>query len=258
MNNKNDNNQLDTKIEVVTPENIRFSYRLAGPLLRMHAYIFDFLFMVLFFVMMFFLYVEIIKYLPNTDSVFVYYINGFLFVLSFLVYWFGNALLESVFNGQTFGKMIMGIRVLTIDGQPIHYQQAILRNIIRTADFVLGPFLILFMGCNSKMMRLGDIAARTMVVMEESEKKNRAIIRFKHPEIKTMIERIPADFEISPELSRALSVYVHRRIAVSQQRRWEIAYPLSSRLTQKMKWANSLNPDLVLCSIHQWNLDQEK
>ena len=35
--------QLDTRVQVITPENIAFQYRVAGPFLRLPAYLIDML-----------------------------------------------------------------------------------------------------------------------------------------------------------------------------------------------------------------------
>ena len=48
--------------------------------------------------------------------------------------WFYVGLFEALWNGQTPGKRLMGIRVVSVEGQPITPFQAILRNILRVVD----------------------------------------------------------------------------------------------------------------------------
>ena len=55
-------------------------------------------------------------------------------LLAFAVSWFYFGLFETFWNGQTPGKRMMGLRVLSVTGQPINAMQAILRNILRAVD----------------------------------------------------------------------------------------------------------------------------
>ena len=64
-------------------------------------------------------------------------------IAMFVLEWFYGGIFETYMNGQTPGKWVMGIRVLTVDGQPINGLQAVLRNILRTVD--LYPMLSLEM-----------------------------------------------------------------------------------------------------------------
>ncbi|NTW99865.1 MAG: RDD family protein, partial [Geobacteraceae bacterium] len=41
-------------------------------------------------------------------------------IAMFLLEWFYGGVFETYMNGQTPGKRVMGIRVLTVDGQPIN------------------------------------------------------------------------------------------------------------------------------------------
>ena len=51
-----------------------------------------------------------------------------------MLFWFYGGLFETFWNGQTPGKRLLGIRVITLDGQPINALQAILRNVLRIVD----------------------------------------------------------------------------------------------------------------------------
>lgn len=63
----------------------------------------------------------------------------------------------------------MGIRVVSIEGQPITPLQALLRNILREVD--AQPIVFYQVGLRTAMLnrrfqRLGDLACGTMVVVE--------------------------------------------------------------------------------------------
>ncbi|MFP6659513.1 MAG: RDD family protein, partial [Pirellulales bacterium] len=118
--------QLNTTIRVVTPENIAFEYRIAGPSRRLLAYLIDLMLRCFIFF---------------ACSILVGWTFGILglwgfgaalfVVLWFLFDWFYGGILETFWNGQTVGKKAMGLRVLTAEGQPINGMQAVMRNILR-------------------------------------------------------------------------------------------------------------------------------
>src|SRR5262249_234632 len=89
--------------------------------------------------------------------------------VAFVVSWFYGGLFETFWNGQTPGKRIMHIRVITVDGRPIRGWQAVLRNVLRTADSL--PFVGIVAATRTKRsQRLGDLFAGTMVVIEEPQR----------------------------------------------------------------------------------------
>ena len=124
--------QIDATVEVVTPENIAVQYRVAGPCRRFAAYLLDLIIRAL--ILLF------IGILCSTMSFFIGGVSDFfLLVVMFVVGWFYGGLFETYWNGQTPGKRMLGIRVLTTKGQPISGWQAVLRNIVRIVD--MGPIV---------------------------------------------------------------------------------------------------------------------
>jgi len=75
---------------------------------------------------------------------------------------------EGLWSGQTPGKRVMRLRVVSEAGQPITFEQSLTRNLVRNFDFI--PFgygiglVALF--ANGRGKRLGDLAAGTVVVRE--------------------------------------------------------------------------------------------
>lgn len=68
--------------------------------------------------------------------------------------------------GQTIGKMALNIVVVAEDGEPIEYEKAAIRTVLRIVDalpfaYLVGIILILV---TDRKQRLGDIAADTVVV----------------------------------------------------------------------------------------------
>jgi uncharacterized RDD family membrane protein YckC len=73
---------------------------------------------------------------------------------------------ESLWEGQTFGKKIMKIKVIKIDGYQASFGDYLIRWLFRTIDVLIGSGIIgiIFISTNKKSQRLGDIAAGTAVI----------------------------------------------------------------------------------------------
>ncbi len=125
----NHSGQIDTLIEIVTPENIAFEYRVAGPFHRLPAYLIDVVIRVgaAVIALLAFMWMFSIVAAPGLGL-------GLGLVVWFVVEWLYGGLFETFWNGQTPGKRLMRLRVVSIDGQPINAFQAVLRNVLRAVD----------------------------------------------------------------------------------------------------------------------------
>ena len=242
------NNQLDTVIRIVTPENIAFSYQLASLSQRAIAYCIDM--MVLVFVELLIgcllLFLVSFLYLPGGFALAV------MFISVFLLYWFLGAFFETVWNGQTPGKRLLGIRVLSTEGQPINSFQAVLRNILRLADLqpgISGGVAFANMLCNKRFQRFGDLLSGTMVIVDENTYGRHELVKFKHPDIFRVTEMLPP-IALTPGTLKALALYVHRRKAVSPRRREHIAAVLAVPLIERHGLPENVSYDLLLCAVY--------
>src|SRR5260370_4844982 len=79
-------------------------------------------------------------------------------------------LFEIVWNGQTPGKRMVGIRVIRENGYPMRPIDAVIRNLVRVVDWLPGAYGIgvLTMLLNKRPKRLGSLATGTIVVRERS------------------------------------------------------------------------------------------
>lgn len=157
---------LDTTIEIETPEHVRFNYHVVGPARRLVAWLIDlviqgFILMFLTAILaMFSLLVEIGEGISA----------GLSLVVLFAMQWGYSASFEGVWGGLTPGKAWSGIRVVCDDGRPLDVATAVLRNLLRAADFL--PFgyavALVVMTRDARFRRLGDLAAGTIVIDERS------------------------------------------------------------------------------------------
>jgi uncharacterized RDD family membrane protein YckC len=88
----------------------------------------------------------------------------------FLVFFGYFAIFEILWNGQTPGKRIIGIRVIKDSGRPLTAAESIGRNLLRIVDqmpgfYALGMIVALL---NTRNQRLGDLVAGSLVVRESS------------------------------------------------------------------------------------------
>ena len=82
--------------------------------------------------------------------------------LGLLYYGLGEAL-----TGQTLGKKLLGLKVVSADGSPAGTGQVVIRTLLRVVDqfpiaYLLGFVVMLATGKQRK--RIGDIVAKTRVV----------------------------------------------------------------------------------------------
>jgi uncharacterized RDD family membrane protein YckC len=259
-------NALDTTIAVVTPENIAFEYQLAGPFRRLPAYLIDVatrwavILLVVFTLMM-------IGLLSNVLSMGSFLVATGL-VVYFLISWFYGTFFETYFNGRTVGKWACGLRVICVDGRPIDGTRAVIRNLVRVAD--VAPFAALssfvdqaspifwiptgmvgFVSviCTKRMQRLGDLAAGTMVVVDEKSWRL-PVTKIEDPRVPALASYIPGDYRVTRSMARTLAVYCERRAYLTPARRREIAMHLTTPLIEKFEFRADVDPDLLMVALY--------
>ena len=271
--------QVDNTFRLTTPENISFEYQLAGPFRRLFPYILDLLIVSAMYAAVTFLLWLIIA-LISVASAFLqlFDIAEFLFAIGaaalpigwFFMYWFYGAYMETYYNGRTFGKMLVRLRVISTDGHAIDGTQATLRNLFRMIDLMpLVPvagllesndipqglvlptavFGLVVMSLSPKFQRLGDLVAGTMVVNEEGS-RDPHVQAFADSRVPQLAELIPSSFYVSNSLSKAVAVYVERREQLGVARSGEIAAKLAGSLIERFGLPADTDADLLICSLY--------
>ena len=251
---------LDVTYDVIAPENILFRYVIAGPFLRIWAWLWDVaiihLWLILSNVGASLLFIQMTRALEGKwEDVLIALFWTFGIANIFFSIWFWNATCEALFSGRTFGKMICGLRTVTISEGAISVEQAFLRNILRAADWALAPFMVVVMGKTDRMARLGDLVAGTIVVNERVMKEKKRPISFNEEKILTIASHIPDEFVVSESLRGALSIYLARRLDTAPARRYELAAPLAGALARRMSFSYQVDPDAFLCALWQKTLN---
>ena len=149
-------------VTVQTPEGISFPLFVASPLTRGLALMVDRACMAVV--------VSILAFICNWFELFSRDFAGALsMILIFLVTIGYHVALEWLWRGQTFGKRLLGLRVMDAEGLRLQFSQVLVRNLLRFVDSL--P-LYLVGGLSSfispRGQRLGDLAAGTIVVRAPS------------------------------------------------------------------------------------------
>ena len=244
---------LDTTVRLVTPERVEFRYPLAGPFRRSVSYLIDLATLSVLVVAG--VLVSLALTLGTPSGL------GLIFGIFFALTWGYGGFCEGVFNGQTPGKKAVGIRVMTTEGVPITGSQAALRNLIGAAEgpiwfFVVGgpiPFLyfggVASMVLTSRFQGLGDLAAGTMVVIEEPRFSSK-VPRVEPGVVEPLLPLLPLRVSAGSELARGLSDYVRHRTRFGRDRREEIARHLAGPLRERYDLPARASADAVLCAFY--------
>ena len=149
------------QLEVETPDHVVLRYDLAGGGNRGFAALVDFVLAALVFIGALYAFSLVTNTLPAAGPFF-----GVLVLFTFTLAWSYFVLLEWLWQGQTVGKRLYGLRVIRDDGAPAGFVAVLIRNVIRIVDFLpvfygVGLLMIIF---TSRSQRLGDLAAGTYVV----------------------------------------------------------------------------------------------
>jgi len=146
---------LDTVFITETPEGIALPLRPAGMAARSFAYLIDAL-----------LRVAILIAAASVLGAMSRFGTGLFLILTFGLEWLYPVVFELMPAAATPGKRAMGLRVVMDSGLPVTPAAALVRNLLRAADFLpvgyaLGLLMLLV---RPDFKRLGDLAAGTLVV----------------------------------------------------------------------------------------------
>jgi len=205
------NNQLlDSVSTVQTPEGIDIYLKVAGVWPRSVAWVIDLLIRGL-------IYAVLAFFLSKLGE----FGTGLMLIGLFFMEWFYPVFFEVLNKGMTPGKKYLKLQVLNSDGTPIGWSPSLLRNILRTVDFL--PFFyglgFLSMLMNERFQRLGDLAADTIVVYYQDSAPEQTIPEQSIPER----AHIKADFNLNLKEQQSIIRYAERANELSDARMQELA-----------------------------------
>ena len=183
-----------------------------------------------------------------------------LLMLPFLLY---HVVLEATMNGQSLGKKIMGIKVVSENGGRPSISQLLIRWFIRTSDYslliiiillpyasVLGPqiywgiagaFLLLIADLvlvnTRRQQRLGDILGHTVLINTRQKEKLTDTIFLEVTD--TYVPQFPQIMQLSDRDINALKGIID---TVKKHKDYNMAYAASEKIKAHLKIDTSLEP----------------
>lgn len=175
------------QVQIATPFNIELEFEIAPFYRRMFAYLIDFTLLLMFFISMKYLYYG--GFSRSTPEVLQTHMGVDILTISIpmLLY---SLVSEVMLHGQTIGKKLLNIRVISLDGGEPSLGQFIIRWMFKAFEWpfffgytiftgeslfayivitgFLGVIVVIIIAISKRNQRLGDIAANTVVVNTES------------------------------------------------------------------------------------------
>jgi uncharacterized RDD family membrane protein YckC len=149
----------DDRLNIDTPENVAVGFSVAGIGSRFLAALVDTVIIVVLQVL------AILPVLLLTDASSAW-IFALLSLIAFCFFWGYYVFFEMVWNGQSPGKRLVGLRVVRAEGTPEGLSESLIRNLIRLIDFLPIAYGVgvIAMFIDGRSRRLGDMAGGTMVI----------------------------------------------------------------------------------------------
>lgn len=151
-------------IKISTTQNVELEYEPAGVGYRMLSTLLDSIFMLVYVIVVLFI-IGFTSGLRNMIEDYNY-LSITLLIIAFLPLMLYHFLSEQFMNGQSFGKKIVGVKVVKIDGTQPGVGSYAIRSLMRIIDVHLinGLIAIISIAVSEKSQRLGDMAAGTTVI----------------------------------------------------------------------------------------------
>ena len=152
-----------SNLHINTTQNINLFFTTATIGERMLAYLVDLVIQIAYFIIVAFILLNNIFNNPD-------YSTSIALLLISLPIMFYSLVCESTMEGQTFGKKLLKIKVVKIDGYQAGFFDYFVRLIFAIVDIQMG-FIpgVIAMVSTKHTQRLGDLAAGTAVISEKSK-----------------------------------------------------------------------------------------
>jgi uncharacterized RDD family membrane protein YckC len=247
---------MNEQLSVETPEQIDINYQKAGIGSRFYAALLDTLLLIILIIVGTYVNITFITRLGDVLGNWLGAVGG---IVVFALFWGYYMVFEITTNGQSPGKLALGLRVIKEGGYPISFADSAIRNLVRVVDFLpfcygAGLFVMLI---NKNWQRLGDLAAGTLVV--KTSRKKDAFTGVDSKVSVSPINTSPQEFLytdwIQPELVTESELgmireYLSRRPILSDIRRHELARSIGTPIAEKMGSGGDLRYDKFLEEVY--------
>lgn len=251
---------LDLTLEIETPEQIAFSYVVAGIGSRAIAALVDAIVLVGTIALMTIVAMVVASYAGAHGALLGFAAAPWLFALYILVVfalgWGYFVLFEGFWDGQTPGKRLLHLRVVRDGGYSVTFGASAVRNLLRVVDAM--PIPIYLVGIVTALFtpsrkRLGDIAAGTFVVKESRNEPVPAATATRARGEPDVHQRVAA--QLSDDEYAVLERYALRRTQLDPERRRVLANQIAERFSPYMDAAGRSAPAAGLLRLYESERD---
>ena len=240
---------MNEHLSIETPEQIKIDYSIAGIGSRFYAALIDIA--VLTPIVLIGMYVTV-RAMIDLDQRLGNWLAAVAGVATFALQWGYYMAFEITTNGQSPGKRALGLRVIKVHGYPISFSDSVIRNLVRIVDFL--PFFygagLLAMLSNKNWQRLGDLAAGTLVVKEDTKVYPKPV---RVPTIRKSTF-VYADWIQLEQLTDAELVsireYLSRRGTLPRLRRIQLVRAIGTPIARKMGGSAPIDYELFLEELY--------
>ena len=237
------------KLTIETPEQIPLEFPLAGIGSRFLAIALDTLIQALGFLLILFIAATLLPTAARFTPRALTWAAAIFLLCGFVLYSGYYALFEIFWNGQTPGKRLVRLRVISDSGRPVTVYEAVVRNLLRIIDQLPGLYVVgiisVFLTARNK--RLGDIVAGTVVVHERTMQESQ-------PDFAAAASTAPfPGLQITAEELELIERFLQRRYDLSPEVRRQSAEQIAARLSARLGAQDgAASPeDYLACLAHQ-------
>lgn len=236
-----------SSIAISTPLNVSLNFEIAPFHKRLFAYLIDFVIQLSYIIGMQYVLGDILTFRDVVNG------GAYIFIVGIPVLLY-HLFMEVLNNGQSLGKQWMNIRVMSLEGGEAHIGQYLTRWIFRVFEWmpmlllytsyyrfnffaqaiftgVFGLIAVIVIAISKNGQRLGDIAARTVVI---STKINLGLkdTLFKEIQLADYSVTFPQVMQLSDRDINAIKSVIHQTL---KTRRVETANRVANKIKQVLK-----------------------
>jgi uncharacterized RDD family membrane protein YckC len=175
--------------------------------------------------------------------------------LGFFIIFFGYHLFQEwLWNGQSIGKRILGIRVVRQNGQPIGFWEALGRNLLRVVDVYVAGIGLVCMMFNANEKRLGDFLAGTLVIQNQVVARPIYRMEAQLPENPVAEEDSMAARMLTPEEAEWINSFLIKRNHLLKTERTALLADACSYFTNRFHQAIEQEADLEMLLVQHRKL----
>lgn len=182
---------MSDSARVLTTQNVAINYQVANIGERLLARFIDLVFFVVYFFLVFFIMGQVLQGMDFEDMA---RYSPVIFLLSILPVFTYTLWCEPLFNGRSFGKLIMGLKVVRTDGTPAGIGEFAFRWVMRLFEGEVSLFTCLALPVaivSGKGQRIGDMIADTMVIkVKQKTSLRNTILQQINPHYKVVFPQV--------------------------------------------------------------------